>query len=392
MKKLLIISILTLIITLIQSTFISAQTNEVGTLPGALSVSPSGAATYTIPIDLPAGRAGMTPEIAFVYNNQAPSTILGQGWGISGFSSISRANPTLYYNGVVDNIDFTDDQLVLDGNRLIKVGFEGDNTIYRTEIDEISKVIYIPDGGYNNKEYFIIYTKDGLRKEYGKTNSSRQTYSDNNAKPLFWHLNKLYDQQGNSVEYTYEKSVSNGELHPKFIEYTLFNSGNGDESSYIVEFNYEQHTNPLMYQTFYFEDKNGNAFLNKNLQKLMQVRIKSTEDDEIIQEYNLEYKTEMPLAGEYCLASITLSAIDDEGKTMKSFNPTTFEWSYFNPERTVSNNNYGFTGGCFFTPYHYKMGRLDMTGNGIDEIIEYREEFTSSITDPVKKIMLQNVI
>jgi len=50
---------------------------EVGTLPGSFSVSPSGAATYAIPIDLPPGRAGMTPELAFVYNNHTPSTIMG---------------------------------------------------------------------------------------------------------------------------------------------------------------------------------------------------------------------------------------------------------------------------------------------------------------------------
>jgi hypothetical protein len=95
---------------------------EPGTLNGTLSVSESGAAIYTIPLDLPPGSAGMTPGLGLVYNSQQGGNVLGKGWGLSGFSSITRTNPSVYYNGAADNIDFENDQLVLDGQKLIRVG------------------------------------------------------------------------------------------------------------------------------------------------------------------------------------------------------------------------------------------------------------------------------
>jgi len=81
----------------------SKTSNLVGTIPGSFGVSPSGAAIYTIPLDLPPGRVGMIPDISLVYNSQISGTILGQGWTLSGFSAITRTNPTNYYNGFKDN-------------------------------------------------------------------------------------------------------------------------------------------------------------------------------------------------------------------------------------------------------------------------------------------------
>ncbi len=169
---------------------------EVGTLPGYSGVSPSGAATYTIPLEFPEGRGGMTPRLSFVYNSQQGNNIMGKGWSLSGFSSIARTMPTLYHDGEMDKIDFEDDAFILDGMRLIKISEESNGQIhYRTEIDRMADIIYYPSGDHG--DYFIVRTKDGITKEYGRTATSRQWYQTNaneeNPSPMIWHLNSVYN-------------------------------------------------------------------------------------------------------------------------------------------------------------------------------------------------------
>jgi len=46
---------------------------------GQFSVSDSGAAVYTIPIQVPPGSAGMAPKLALVYNRQTGNGMLEVG-------------------------------------------------------------------------------------------------------------------------------------------------------------------------------------------------------------------------------------------------------------------------------------------------------------------------
>ena len=113
--------ILSLIAALLSSVIIIAQT-EVGTLPGAVSVSPSGAATYTMPIELPEGRAGMNPSLALTYNSQGGNGLLGMGWNLTDLSAISRTGQSIYHDDNTGGVNLDDDdRFALDGQRLILV-------------------------------------------------------------------------------------------------------------------------------------------------------------------------------------------------------------------------------------------------------------------------------
>ena len=62
----------------------------VGRTPGFASVSEDGEALYTIPIALPPGTNGMTPELALAYRHRTRDGTLGVGWSLAGLSRISR--------------------------------------------------------------------------------------------------------------------------------------------------------------------------------------------------------------------------------------------------------------------------------------------------------------
>lgn len=75
------------------------KTKPVGTIDGAANATGSGGATYTIPIELPAGSNGTQPNLSLTYSSQAGDGIAGYGWNISGYSVISRAGRNFFHNG-----------------------------------------------------------------------------------------------------------------------------------------------------------------------------------------------------------------------------------------------------------------------------------------------------
>lgn len=366
MKKiyyLLLVSLFSINLATAQEKEVNIDT-EVGTLPGRVGVSPTGAATYTIPIDLPEGRAGMTPQLAFVYNSHVEGNIMGKGWGVVGFSSISRTNPTLYYNDEIDNVDFEDDQFILDGQRLIYVRDTEDGIEYRTEVDNGQKLIY-----YINEEkpFFKVYLKNGIVKEYG-TYGSRQYYGTDDSNPLAWHLKRVVDIMGNKIEYMYDRNISIGELHPIMIEYTNFEDKNRNEK-YSITFNYDGAVlNDNQHLISYLEKKNYNGtydkYINQNTNLLYSISI--THNDHLLKKYELSYFTEMSSTKDVFLKDILL------GNDVKKFNPTIFDWNFYNPNYESASFWVNDHTNMLHLINKVNMSRIDIDGDGVDEVAVYK--------------------
>lgn len=216
----------------------SDQSGVVGALLGELQVNDIGAAVYSVPIMMPKGLGDMTPEIAVTYNNQAGNGLLGWGWDITGLSSIVRAGKTYYHDGGVTPIDFTNDRFLLDGRRLMVCSgnYGGTGSVYKTEIDEMSKIVSYKDG-YSGPARFVVYKKDGTVWEYGFTDDSRIESQNHSNQVLTWLVNKITDPDGNYIRFSYDEHQSTGEYYINRIDYSL-NDNAGIQSMYGVEFEY----------------------------------------------------------------------------------------------------------------------------------------------------------
>lgn len=75
-----------------------SQGAVVGNLTGSFNASPTGAASYTVPIEVSPGIQGMQPNISLVYNSQSGNGIAGMCWNIGGLSIISRVPKDYYFD------------------------------------------------------------------------------------------------------------------------------------------------------------------------------------------------------------------------------------------------------------------------------------------------------
>ena len=92
---------------------------DYGRTQGSFSVSPSGGATYTIPIWTPPGPNGLTPSLSLSYSSQAGNGLAGIGWNLNAASSIERCDRTQHQDVFAAPIDLTiSDKFCIGGNRL----------------------------------------------------------------------------------------------------------------------------------------------------------------------------------------------------------------------------------------------------------------------------------
>lgn len=97
-----------------------AQNESVGTPKGNFTVSPTGAAVYSIKIDTPQGIGGLQPKIEICYNSQSMEGIVGVGCNILGISCISHAPKDIFHDNAARGVSYdANDALYLDGKRLL---------------------------------------------------------------------------------------------------------------------------------------------------------------------------------------------------------------------------------------------------------------------------------
>jgi RHS repeat-associated protein len=288
-------------------------------LPASFDVGPTGSATYTIPIEVPPGTAGMAPALTLQYDSSAGNGMLGMGWSLGGLPSIARCPRTMAQDGVRGGITFTGtDRFCLNGQRLIALNGPdgGDNVQYQTEIDSFTKVVSHGVAG-TGPAWFELRTKSGQIMQLGNTLDSRVIPAGLSTARA-WMVNQVADTVGNYLSVTYGVDGPNGQVYPSYILYTGNSAGLQPYNS--VQFSY---TDARADMTPAYLD--GTLILTTNLL----TNIKTYAGTMLVSDYQLTYQTPagVPVSQ---LASVRRCA-DDEPICLP---PTSFTWSPSNVDAT----------------------------------------------------------
>jgi|GEM_PF-6046764 len=327
-----------------------------GTIKGDYSVDLSGALNYNIPIQLPPGTNGMAPSIGISYNSNSGLGNMGMGWGISGLSAISRIPKTLFPDGVKSGIEFNlTGPFSLDGNRLAfqNTNSNGENVFY-TENETFSQIT-LKNPNTQGQQYFEVKMKNGLTMIYGSNADSKGTLPFvGRAMPAVggtthWYLNRVIDNYGNYMDYTYYNSGSSTEgsdVAIKEITYT----GNG--SAFLVPYNsvkffYDQRANP---QSFY---SNGDLIKKKLILREISV---FSESSQIMPCFNYKFNYSQ---GAFDFLSEVIFSSNGE-----SINSTVFV--YGDPPSSQT-NVYSASN----LPLNADYSSTDLNGDGLSDLIAF---------------------
>ena len=204
------------------------------------NINQNGDAVLSYPIEIPAGRQGMQPNLSLQYNSSGGNGWMGVGWDLSvpsievntkwGVPSYSATQETESY--------------LLNGEEIV-LRTSGEN-FYQPHRDNpiarISNGEFFPriEGGFKRVErkgtlpsnyYWIVTEKNGTKYFYGNSaNSKLTTGSSFTGNVGRWMLNRVEDANGNYAEYVYElKNFTSGTM-------------SGGKQLYLKEINYTKHT------------------------------------------------------------------------------------------------------------------------------------------------------
>lgn len=320
-------------------------TSEAGSTTGGLSVSLMGAVNYSVPVMVPSGIKDISPNIAVSYSSQGSNGLAGWGWNISGLSTISRVSSTKYYDNEYDGVDFKDDRLSLDGQRLIlKSGTYGaSGSVYQTENYSNTKVVAYGTSPYGNTygpSYFVIFYPNGTRVWYGNSGGARSR--------LEWAIFRWQDPQGNYADYNYQSD--NGMLSIKTIKFGGRIGGTTPMNQ--INFTYVERTRP---ENVYVGDFH---FKRTNLLKSIQVISNNSQ----YRKYELSYNTTS-------LGYERLASIKEYNSKNKSFSPIQF--NYDNTDAGFKNR---IVSGDLYPGFNYKTSNLiagEFNGDGRTDVVFY---------------------
>lgn len=334
------------------------HTLPVGTINGSYAISPTGAASYNIPILTPPGTGGMQPSLSIFYNSQGGNGTLGIGWDMSGLSAITRTSKTQEIDGEIGSVNLNgDDRFALDGNRLILTNgvYGTSGSQYHTEEEDFSLITSYNAAG-TGPQYFKVIAKNGSIIEYGNSLDSRiETNIVGKSEIFVWLINKITDINGNYMTFTYHKDALTKEFYIERIDYTGNDLSSPVLSTYnSVQFFYEKRTDV---NEIYVAEASFNSTYIMN-------KIKTYIGNDIVKEYEFKYSRINTTLTKDLYSRLT--EIIETGNDGSKLNSTIVQWNTESnneaiPSFTVVNSS----------EIEYACTYGDFNGDGLDDYIKY---------------------
>ena len=333
----------------------ATETVVVGTLGGEFSVNASGGATYSIALEVPPGTAGAEPSLEIIYNSQGTEGVLGEGFSLTGVSSIDRCAATNRLDGFFGAIYFDQrDRFCLDGQRLIKVSGGGDyqapGSVYHTEQETWTKVVAVGTCG-SGPCSFEAWNKDGTKLDFGNTANSVVALPSRLERAA-WMISQSTDLSGNVVAVSYEQHPATLQIQPSEIQYTR-NAAAGIKAQRSLKFVYEPRTDLVA--------KYVGGYLFKQDARLREIR--TSVDGSAVITYGFSYKYSAGTGGSL-LTGIKKCAADGS-----CFPATTFDWQ--NESNSVISPNAdprGLLRANWCPESGATVGWLDFNGDGRPDV------------------------
>ncbi len=166
----------------------------------------TGSANFSVPVDVPPGRAGIQPNIQLQYNSSAPNGILGVGWNLE-LGAVQRSA-----KGGVPRYDDTDTFLLIQNGGVQELVLDTATGLYRGKVEGAFMKIERLGG------YWEVTDKNGTQYFFGETTSAREYDPDDTGRVFKWYLNKVEDPRGNNMTIEYFRDEN--KLYPQDIRYT----------------------------------------------------------------------------------------------------------------------------------------------------------------------------
>ena len=327
------------------------------TIMQAPTANNSGNCSMSYPIQIPAGRNGMAPQISISYNSDVKDGIMGPGW------SLNIPNITVDTRWGVPPYSATveSESYLVNGEAIVEAEEDSDPNDPNTTIITRHKPLYVESGGDRGAEkkyaylnegkfdniirhgnspqnyWWEVTDRSGVKYIYGDEEQSDQLqYSLAGNDPTniaVWGVNKVIDLHGNSVKYSYNLGgITINETTIKYMRISEINytSHEGSEDGpYSVIFEYNESPTVVQLSGIY-------GFLTADNKLLSKITIKYNE--EFVKCYKFKY--EEGVLSKKVLKSI--AEITDLNKVDQDFEDTQEQGFYVHTFEYYDENEIAF--------------------------------------------------